>query len=124
MKEHFITEHFSSNAFVIRGDYNRAWNTVDPRIQSVELTRMLPIKDIRRANSARPKSHGTSQPQPALTSAQIDMRNFYFKDANLHTEAYMHEEPPIVDLMFEPGKLMPAVSPEALAYKRFTEKSK
>jgi hypothetical protein len=135
---------------LVRGDYNRAWNVVDLRKQTLQTSAAVAPRPTTSstASSAAAKRPTTSarglppsrEPTVAVTSqgssgsaglAGAGTVNSVQQLANAANPAFppnwepapeadvnLPEEPVIVDLMFEPGRILPLSSPEAIAYQR------
>ncbi len=102
---------------LVRGEYNRAWNIIDVKNVTVNTPRVVPAK---RVPSSKPKHQDKNQPAPAPvpTLSQAEQKALYIGQVEGEAKAYSSEEAAIVDLMFEPGKLLPLNSSEAIAYQR------
>lgn len=102
-----------------RGDYNRAWNVVDVKNQSIGNAKPIIVKKERLPLSAKAKGQlPVNNPAPATAQISSDWKSQYLGNPEVEAEPYLSDEPAIVDLMFNPGKLLPVDTPEAVAYKR------
>jgi hypothetical protein len=104
-----------------RGDYGRAWNLVDVKSQSLNVKPV--VRNPRPPTSNRPKSQGANgQNQaaaPIVAPPSIQEQKLqYLGCAEVDAEPFPFDEQAIVDLMFQPGKLILADSIEAERYKR------
>ncbi|KAJ3275049.1 Armadillo repeat-containing protein 3 [Terramyces sp. JEL0728] len=103
---------------LVRGEYNRAWNIVNVKHQSL-VPKIVPKKD--RVLSSKGKTSASSGPQqqaPIPAPSAMDLKGMYLGTVDIEVEPFPDDEPVIVDLMHHPGKLLTLESEEALAYKR------
>ncbi|KAJ3196100.1 Armadillo repeat-containing protein 3, partial [Entophlyctis luteolus] len=91
---------------LVRGDYNRAWNIVDIRKQTLTMDRVL--------HASRRLSPSRNMPVGGLVSVGTDQ---YSTPAPIPEPSEFPEEATIVDLMFDPGNLLTVSSAKAAAYK-------
>jgi armadillo repeat-containing protein 3 len=97
---------------LVRGEYNRAWNIIDVKNVVVDSTPVVKVKPTS-------KSKGSGSLAIAAVSTLADQKILYFGSADtILAESYDGEQPCIIDLIFEPGKLIPIDSKEALDYQR------
>lgn len=129
---------------LVRGEYGRAWNVVDIARQTLAVpnakpppvpTPSTPVKSEKHSGSARTRqsmsvskidrdappaaglvaaaANAATAPPPPSTLVSIVLPE------PIDDEGPILEEPAIVDLMFDPGRLMIVDSPEADIYQRF-----
>lgn len=108
---------------LIRGEYNRAWNTID--VKCMVLSPPPKSAQGRRAVSSRVKANvnpdknaNSNNSTTQSTMSPAEQKLFYLGAADLDSIQYTHDDVAVVDLMFEPGRLMPSQSAEALKYQR------
>ena len=105
---------------LVRGEYVRAWNIIDLKTLIVS----PPPKSAqggRRVQSSRLKNKqdpAAATPVQAPTLSPSEQRMLYVGTTDIDAKPYGHDDVAIVDLMFEPGRLIPAQSPEAVKYQR------
>ncbi|KAJ2997461.1 Armadillo repeat-containing protein 3 [Globomyces sp. JEL0801] len=107
---------------LVRGEYNRAWNIVTVKQQTVH-PKLVVKKERVQSSAGKPKSHPASaavavtvNPNPVPNPTELKM--MFLGTLDVEAEPFNSEESAIVDLMFEPGRLLKIDSPEALAYQR------
>lgn len=103
------------NCSLTRGEYSRAWNTVD--IGSMTLIpKLVPL--VKRTPTSRGKSATFSGERLTATPTTLNAEQcFHFLGTvDLGAPKYTLNEEAIVDLMFEPGKLIPISSIESNSY--------
>ena len=97
---------------LVRGEYNRAWNVIDVKIVTVEPLAIAAKKPT--IGSAKKKSSA-----PEIVVNISEQKLAYLGTAETITaEGFDFDEPALIDLMFEPGALLPASSSAALEYQR------
>jgi hypothetical protein len=97
-----------------RGEYNRAWNVIDVKSQSL-LPKAI-IKNSRPTTSRRKSQQNLAPTGPVVSITE--QKQMYLGCVEVEAEPFQFDEPAIVDLMFEPGRLLRIDSPEAERYKR------
>ena len=107
-----------------RGEYNRAWNTVDIRKQVLAPKPVAPVKTEKAAPRSKISAQAAAASATASVPPQISAIEQLFGPSFTLPEDdfdYTSDEPAIVDLMFEPGKLFAIRTPEALQYQRIVD---
>ncbi|TPX73442.1 hypothetical protein CcCBS67573_g05291 [Chytriomyces confervae] len=109
---------------LIRGDYNRAWNIVDIRKQKLSsrgrANSAVPPRNLPPSRDMPVGSNGTSYAAGGLASSSTVPPLIGFLPSNWTPPSEPEEFPAeatIVDLMFEPGRLMEISSQEANFYR-------
>lgn len=102
---------------LVRGEYGRAWNIVDVKSQVVN----APPKSARRAPSSRLKTK--QDPAAAVVNSSsilspTEQKLLYIGATEIDGKPYTYDDVAIVDLMFEPGRLIPSQSADAVKYQR------
>ncbi|KAJ3257929.1 Armadillo repeat-containing protein 3 [Boothiomyces macroporosus] len=101
---------------LVRGEYNRAWNIVNVKHQTLS-PKVVAKKE--RINSSKSKSVvGAQLPAQVVQPSVMDLKAIYLGTVDIEFDPFPDDEPTIVDLMHNPGKLLPLDSEDALAYKR------
>jgi hypothetical protein len=99
---------------LVRGDYNRAWNIIDIKNASVVTPKAINSK---RVVSSRPKSTQKDK-EVVLVMSSADQKALYLGSSDIEGKPFAGDDMAIVDLMFEPGRLLSSQSQEALEYQR------
>ncbi|KAJ3062279.1 Armadillo repeat-containing protein 3 [Rhizoclosmatium hyalinum] len=102
---------------LVRGDYNRAWNVVDVRKQElVKNGTVMPPASANKLTPSRDVPVGglASAGTPAIVNAMSVLPPGWQPPVE---PIEFPEEVTIVDLVFEPGRLLNISSPEAAAYR-------
>jgi len=94
---------------LVRGEYNRAWNVID--VKNVSFNPETRPTSVKASTGRRSSNKSSKPPSPALKLDLPDVRE-------TQAETYEPEAAAIIDLMFDPGRLLPVGSNEAIQYQR------